>query len=445
MNILFKDIHNLLFNDIDAFCLEKQIEGIQLEYKKDFPQKGLARQFASMSNTRGGLIIIGIEEDEKTGLPKVWSGLKNEGKLIDRVHQYATLVEPLPDYQACVTNEINGNVFILIRVFEGNQTPYYVFNDANIWVRTGNLSNPIDIASSDALELLFKKKERAALARSINLERAEELFTAALNRAEKERIIQIAVEKETFEKEQRLSVIGKPDFKQFKPSCIQSELGSNVSLCSILLQPFYPQKAFIKPFDLKSNASKFQIKDNFGREFPDFSQETTPNGILHFRCKKSTGEINCEQVFCNGLLSNIRDILRIEQNETRQIYIALIGDLFISTLLLARNYYNIIGYQGGINGYIKIQGLMDAYVHQIRPKAFSMFFPDPKKVLLSEYCLIINLDTAVLNKNDDLIEFFIEKMNDLYVSLDFAPQLPTLFNSFLKESGWLSTIQIAQP
>ena len=83
-----------------------------MEYKKEFPKKGLAKQIASFCNTRGGLIIIGIEEDEKIGTPKSWVGIENNGKLLERVHQYAAQVEPIPDYKVCTTDEKNGNVFI---------------------------------------------------------------------------------------------------------------------------------------------------------------------------------------------------------------------------------------------------------------------------------------------------------------------------------------------
>src|SRR5829696_7959051 len=158
MKILTTLIRELTFNDVAAFCAEKHVEGIQIDYKQDFPQKGLAKQFAAFSNTRGGIIIVGVEEDSKTGVPLKWEGIPNQGKLIDRVHQFAANVEPAPDYDVCVTDESNGNVFLLIRIFEGDRTPYYVQNDSNIYVRTGNIINLVDIASPEAQSLLFGKR-----------------------------------------------------------------------------------------------------------------------------------------------------------------------------------------------------------------------------------------------------------------------------------------------
>jgi hypothetical protein len=52
-----------------------------------------------MSNRYGGLIIVGVEEDRQTGKPSKCEGITDDGKQIDRVHQFAN-VRPLPTYDA---------------------------------------------------------------------------------------------------------------------------------------------------------------------------------------------------------------------------------------------------------------------------------------------------------------------------------------------------------
>ena len=112
MDLLNKQINQFSFNDISNFCNQGIFEGYQLDYKQQLPLKGLAKHFASFSNTHGGVIIIGVEEDNKTGKPLAWNGIKNEGKLLDQIHQYASDVEPVPSYEVHVTDEIRGKVFI---------------------------------------------------------------------------------------------------------------------------------------------------------------------------------------------------------------------------------------------------------------------------------------------------------------------------------------------
>src|SRR5665811_1385106 len=140
MNILYAPVGSLAFNDIVAFCQQKIIEGVTLEYKVDFP-KDLAKQFVTFSNTQGGLVIIGVGEDQN-GYPDSWDGVTNTGKLIDRVHQIAANVVPFPTYEVATTDEVKGKVFVLIRISEGSAPPYATTSDPTPWVRTGNISTP---------------------------------------------------------------------------------------------------------------------------------------------------------------------------------------------------------------------------------------------------------------------------------------------------------------
>ena len=436
MNILNIPINQLKFENIVSFCEEKLIEGIQLEYKKEFPKKGLSKHFASMSNTRGGLIIIGIEEDEKIGIPRSWNGIKNEGKLIDRVHQYAAQVEPIPKYEVFCTDEKDGNVFVLIRIFEGDSTPYYVQNDANIWIRTGNITNPIDIASIDALELLFRKNEKAELARLLYINQAENIYRAALDRGEKERKQIIANESRKFEIDQKRSGITEPDFSKFSPSCIQSILGTDTSMCTILLQPFYPRKAYIKPFDLKNEIQKFKVS-NRNTDIPNNNQETTPEGILHFNYVKSTGRIQCEQFFCNGLIFGTDDILRTNPDGFKFINLSTISEMLYAYLILTQKFHTFLGYQGKIYGHLKIENLFDTYVYQLIPRKYAHFNSDPKAILLPEYKWDLEIDTNILNNHDTLLDFFIDTMNYIHVSFNFAPLKEEYYKELLKENNWI--------
>ena len=188
MKILNDPINTLTFQDIVEFCKEGIVEGIQLDYKRELPPKGLAKHFASFSNTRGGVLVIGVEEDAKSSKPANWDGIVYDFKLIDKIHQYATNVDPRPSYDVFVTNEQNGRVFILVRIFEGDRTPYYVQNDANLYIRTGNITDLIGLASPEAAELLFGKKTKAEIARHNFIKRSAEIFKAANRRADKERL-----------------------------------------------------------------------------------------------------------------------------------------------------------------------------------------------------------------------------------------------------------------
>lgn len=331
MDILNKAIKSFGFEEVVDFCKEKHPEGIQIDYKKEFPKKGLSKHFAAFSNARGGVIIVGVDEDKRTSIPKSWSGIKNEGKLEERVHQFASNVKPIPAYELQTTDEKNGKVFLLIRIFEGDRTPYYVQNDANLWIRTGNITRLIDRASPDEVELLFGKRNKAEKARRLNEQRITDVFDAGLKRAEKERIRLIAEEKEKFErkKQEEEARVGASTLK-YKSEYLQANVGSNVSMATILLQPFYPQKAFIRPSELKDSLEKIRVTSRRFGDFPSLNVERIPDGVFDFGCNYQSGAVDCEQIYSNGLIHCSVDVVCIDNANIKNIWLSHITSrLFI--------------------------------------------------------------------------------------------------------------------
>ena len=434
MKILNTPIHELTFNDVVAFCAQKHVEGIQIDYKQGIPPKGLAKQFAAFSNTRGGIIIVGVEEDSKTGVPLKWEGIQNQGKLIDRVHQFAANVEPIPDYDVCVTNESNGKVFLLIRIFEGDSTPYYVQNDFNIYVRTGNITNLIDIASPEALSLLFGKREQASRARNVFIDRADDVYDAALSRAERERLTFIASEKER--KKQEAQTSGVVSNTNFKSRYYQAELGTQASMCTVVLQPYYPHKAFIQPLQLKHSIEEIRVHNRLGDSFPSLKQETIPDGVLSFSWGEENGLIECEQIYGYGLVFNAQDVVW-HGEDGKKMWLSQLARHLLMTLQAAGKYYKTIGYQGIVVGYMKIDNVEDVVVRRIIPRGLSPGLDTRKKCLLDTYKWELDTDTTVLNDAQTLRKFFKGVIDDVYVGFDYMPPEEAVLDAFLQEEQLL--------
>jgi len=262
MDILNKPITTFTFNDVVSFCQEGHHEGWQIDYKRDWPQDGLSKYFAAFSNTRGGVIIIGVEEDKTTGVPTVWDGVNNTAQSIERVHQWASHIEPLPSYEVHPTDEQSGKIFVLVRIYEGDRTPYYVQNDPKIYVRTGNVTPSIDLASPEMLELLVGKKQKAQLIRDFYLKTADEVYGAALRRAERQRQSAIIREEEEYKRKKQQWIADGDPVRPYVSHYYQKPLGSEASICTILLQPFYPKIPLITPRDIKSKV--MEIRDGNG-------------------------------------------------------------------------------------------------------------------------------------------------------------------------------------
>jgi len=428
MDILNKPIKDFCFDDIVEFCKQGFREGLQLDYKREMPTKSLPKHFAAFSNTRGGVIIIGVDENEKNGIPKAWEGVEDAGKIKERIYQNAANVEPFPSFDVWTTDEKNGKVFVLIRIYEGDKTPYYVQNDANLWVRTGNISRPIDIVSPDAAELLFLKREKAERTRTNMVKRADEVYQSALQRAEKRRLALVAAEKGQVSRE------GNP--KEPRSICSKT-LGTEASLCEVHIQPFYPARSFITPQKLKSLLESTYEKRGWSEDFPPFNMESIPEGLLKFEWEERTGFLKCSQFYANGLIYHLVDVLQVRDGE-KKIWIAQIAALLFMVLKTAGSLYRALGYQGELSGSLLLKDVQGIILRPIIPSGWHSG-SELRIGLLPIYDWKLELNTMLLNDDKKLQGYYIDKLKEIYWSLGYGydSEKEKLFKDFLKAEGWL--------
>ena len=438
MNIFKDNIKDVTFKDVVAFCKEENKEGIQLDYKRDLPTD-ISKRIVAFANTRGGLIIVGVEEDKKTGIPVKWDGIKSDAKLVERIWQLISNIHPLPSCEVYMTNPKSDKSFLLIRILEGSQTPYFVYNDNNLWVRTGNISNPIDIASPDYAQLLFKKRESAIIARNQYISQAKTLFDFSLKNADRERKSLISEEHAEYE---RKRAQGDPQALMtdmaggFKSRFYQKNLGSEASMNTILIQPFYPSKALLSPFEIKEQIINIRdLKKTTNMYFPDLNMKPAPQGLISFEWGQDDGRIDCHQIYSTGLIYSSQDVLSVDRDSgNKLIYISHIVSRLFQVLKAASNFYQLANYKGGLEGYVEVEGTENISLVGFQRQ----FFGRENRGLLPGYKLdFFELDTAKIDDSESFQEFYISYVKDLFWSFGYANLHEDVVKGFLKEMGWL--------
>ncbi|MFA5080782.1 MAG: ATP-binding protein [Candidatus Paceibacterota bacterium] len=412
MDILNKHINQFNFDDIEVFCQQGISEGVQIDYKMDFPAKSLSKHFAAFSNTRGGLIIIGVEEDKKTGIPILWTGVDKDAKRIEKIYQEAANVEPIPNYEVHITDEKNGKVFVLVRIQEGDNTPYYVQNDSNIWVRTGNVSTPIDIASPDRLALLFTNKEKAEKIRNLYIKKAEDIFVNILDREERDRLREI----------DRLTNHGKEIPAFFSKSVINDD-----SICRICIQPYFPKKSLTNPKTIKDNFKNIRsVNESF--DFPNSDMNAIPEGLLYFK-HGGKGRVDCQQVYGQGLISNHFNNVNYDERGARIIFISFIAGRLLKILKFADIFYSYFHYHGSLSGFISINNAKNVFVREILSE------DDDNESFISNYRWEISTDTNVLKDPKQLKEYYMSLLQEIYWHFGYENISDKLIQNFLKQNG----------
>jgi hypothetical protein len=390
VDLLAQNFDTITFQDIVNFCNEKIVEGTELDYKKVIP-RDLTKHFAAMSNQRGGLIIVGVEEDSATGVPAKAEGIPNDDKVIDRVHQFANNVRSLPSYRVRVTNEVTGKIFLLIRISEGGAPPYTPVNDPTVYIRTGNITTPLRQADVDIIRDLFAKRTRAEAERSENIANAKTRVRVLL---------------------ERVHDGSRPSQKQ---QGLGEEARGNIAqgIITAYLQPFHPIRELARPRAIFARLNDLRVTNSQRREFPGPGVRPIARGMLCLQHGTDGPSFSCDQIYANGMLFHSQSIVRPHMGE--DIYLADIAWSFYTTLLLGRKLYNEVSYSGLTRGALKLTAPRGRVVRMIesnsrRAPAFRSDFP---LTIDDSYRWPIEADTHQLNSDDWIQDYFYGRMREI--------------------------------
>jgi predicted HTH transcriptional regulator len=134
-------IESIEANDLIGFCNLRREEGIDLDYKSDWPSD-LEKVICSFANTQGGIVLIGVHEEEKTRKPKLpINGIDGEpSSIYQRIMNIASdgIYPPVsPEIKVCELPEHKGKYAILIRILP-SKLMHATDHRRKIYVRVGD-------------------------------------------------------------------------------------------------------------------------------------------------------------------------------------------------------------------------------------------------------------------------------------------------------------------
>lgn len=144
----------------------KNGESKTLEFKKEFPNnESIAKTVIAFSNTSGGKLIIGVDNNGEI------IGLKENVDIFDLQDKIASII-----YDNCYPNiipeiytaNIDGKIIIVVEVFRGNLLPYYFKKEGKndgTYIRIGATNRK---ASYDNILELERQKRNISFDEEIN-------------------------------------------------------------------------------------------------------------------------------------------------------------------------------------------------------------------------------------------------------------------------------------
>ena len=154
-----KPANEIEFSDVKDFCRDFG-EGVRVEYKQQI--KDIPKIVSSFANSLGGIFIIGAETDQENKVKFPIQGIPRGSGIEEQIQQSA-----LTGIYPAVTPEViilelptnPNNVVIIIRVDESPQAPHAIQNSTRVYIRTGSITQPYELAEIDRIEYMLKRRE----------------------------------------------------------------------------------------------------------------------------------------------------------------------------------------------------------------------------------------------------------------------------------------------
>lgn len=307
----------ITLDDVRAFCATFD-EGYRVEYKSvlDASVRGkIPKVIASFGNSNGGVLVIGVSTVNGVAQPPF------EGFLPSSREEFALTIEniclqeiypPLLPQTTVVKSDVAGKVFVIIEVDESAQAPHAIENSRKVYVRTGNASNPYDLADVELVLELVKRRNDPQ-------ERAE-------------RIIKFAEERAVF-------------------NIAPRELASNKRFMQVSICPQFPRIPLCSTQEIWDFVSHEPYRG--GRFFPRGTAQRIPEGaasVIH--SKPPSDESTYAEVNKYGLVMARQTLAQVAARSNPSLGFAIsFSHLFREFLRLtvcAERFYKRVGYRGAL-------------------------------------------------------------------------------------------------
>jgi len=158
-----KPLSQIEYSDVEAFCGTFG-EGVRVEYKREMI-KEIPKIISAFANTLGGIIVIGAETDKVQNKVISIDGVDKKGGIKESiVSSSLNGIYPaaIPDVEVIEIPGKKDKVLVVVKVYESAQAPHAIQNSTRVYVRTGEISQPYDLAEIDRIEYLLKRREKPA-------------------------------------------------------------------------------------------------------------------------------------------------------------------------------------------------------------------------------------------------------------------------------------------
>jgi len=336
-------IESITWLAVEEFLSQGIKENSYVDYKENWPDK-LARTIAAMANTLGGVILLGVEENDDAS-PKVPAvGVSLERGMSERVTNIvvSSITPPVfPAVQVCANTD-GSRAIVVIRVPQSHQAPHAVMGDRRIYVRTNDRNKPEELATMRELEWLREHRAKA-------LELRNRTYQIAVDRSD------LFLGYTTRPYPGSRTVV--PESKPYLLACAA---------------PYYPRDTLVTPPTLQTLAREIRVRDYYGtdQEFPigGARGHLLQDGVYLFEeMKRETGERAYYTEFSVFGQFFYRQTLTYKRSGDRFLRSSEIFARLDQFMRVAKGYLERLGLQGNVWFHVLMGSLGGSTLGQWEP------------------------------------------------------------------------------
>lgn len=157
-----KPLSQVEFSDVEAFCSAFG-EGVRVEYKSEMI-KEIPKIISAFANTLGGIIVIGAETDKVQNKVIAINGVDDKSGIEESIINSSLQgVYPsvIPEVRIIDIPEKENKILVVIKVHESKDAPHAIQNSTRVYIRTGSVSQPYELAEIDRIEYMLKRRNKS--------------------------------------------------------------------------------------------------------------------------------------------------------------------------------------------------------------------------------------------------------------------------------------------
>ncbi len=156
-----KPLSQIEYPAVEAFCYTFG-EGARVEYKSEMI-KDIPKIISAFANTLGGIIVIGVEADKIQNKVISINGISTKTGIEESILDsslngiYPSII---PEVKILDIPDKGDKILVVIKVHESVEAPHAIQNSTRVYIRTGSITQPYEMAEIDRIKYLLDRREK---------------------------------------------------------------------------------------------------------------------------------------------------------------------------------------------------------------------------------------------------------------------------------------------